>query len=154
MKTIMAKRCFFVRVFLITLLVGGIIVGWMVYRGITFSLEAEENLHASRFALRVVEEFVRTNGRWPSSWDELQAMKVDKSSPELGGSGYTWPQDWPAKASRLQQHVAIDFHADLQKIASQDRYDFTAIKPIGPYYEYRRYGDVDMLQATIKEKQK
>jgi hypothetical protein len=28
---------------------------------------------------------------------------------------------------------------------------FTAIKPVGPYYEYCDYGFVDSLQETIRE---
>jgi hypothetical protein len=28
--------------------------------------------------------------------------------------------------------------------------DFTAIQPIGPYYEYRQYGFVESLQDTLR----
>ena len=131
--------------------------GWMVYRGITVSLQAEENLHATLFTIRLVEQFVAEQGRWPRSWGELEAMPVSGDAPpplqgeisalRIGGQrGY----DWPAASPEIQRRVAIDFAADPAAIVRQDPMDFTAIKPIGPYYEYRDYGFVASLQATIR----
>ena len=51
----------------------------------------------------------------------------------------------------MQRRVEIDFNADLNDIAEQNSMTFDAIKPIGPFYEYRDYGIVDSLQQTILE---
>ena len=66
----------------------------------------------------------------------------------IGGQhGY----EWPAASKNLQRRVAIDFDVDPVKVAGQDPMKFTAIKPIGPYYEYRDYGFVQSLQETIRD---
>ena len=39
------------------------------YLGISASLQAEENLHSTLFVIRLVEQFVAENKRWPRSWD-------------------------------------------------------------------------------------
>jgi hypothetical protein len=131
--------------------------GWMIYIGISTSLQAEENLHATMFAIRLVEQFVHDIGRWPTSWDELEHLPFSSTAPSprngktsavyIGGQhGYTWP----GQAEHLKECVAIDFHIDQKIVASQNPMEFTAIKPIGPYYEYRHYGFVQSLQQTLK----
>lgn len=115
---------------------------WMVYRGVTVSLEAERNLHATLFTIRLVEQLVADRGRWPGSWEELESF----SAPDdLHGTR------WPAASLEVQRRVRIDFQADPQEVAWQDRMSFSAIKPIGPFYEYRNYGEVASLQATIQK---
>jgi hypothetical protein len=76
----------------------------MAYRCVAVSLQAEENLHATLFTIRLVEQFVAENGRWPHSWDELEKLSVP---------GY----DWPAASTDIQRRVVIDFGADLKEIA-------------------------------------
>lgn len=131
--------------------------GWMVYRGIAVSLQAEKNLHATLFTIRLVEQFVAQQGRWPRAWGELEGLSVSDDAPSplqgeisavrIGGQhGY----DWPAASQEIQQCVTINFAADLAEIVRQDPMEFTAIKPIGPYYEYRDYGFVASLQTTIR----
>jgi hypothetical protein len=143
------------------LLVAVAYAGWKVYRGVSVSLQAEENLHATLFTVQLVERFVAQHGRWPRSWGELEALAVrgDAPAPQpgqvgavcIGGShGY----DWPAASPELQRRVSIDFAADLAQVAAQDAMAFTAIKPIGPYYEYRDYGFVQSLQATLRRSMK
>jgi hypothetical protein len=44
----------------------------------------------------------------------------------------------------------IDFAADPAEIVRQDPLAFTAVKPVGPYYEDRDRGGVAALQATIR----
>lgn len=131
--------------------------GWMVYRGIAVSIQAEKNLHASLFTIRLVEQFVAQHGRWPRSWTELERLSVSDDAPSpmqqeisavrIGGQhGY----NWPAASAEIQQCVTINFSAEAAEIVRQDPMDFTAIKPIGPYYEYRDYGFVASLQTTIR----
>ena len=129
----------------------------MLYTGITVSLQAEENLHATLFTIRLVEQFVHEYGRWPQSWRELEQMSFPGDAPSplnneltvirIGGShGY----DWPAQSPHLQECVTIDFAADANSIVNQDPMQFQAIRPSGPYYEYRDYGFVESLQETLK----
>ena len=66
----------------------------------------------------------------------------------IGGQhGY----DWPKVSAEIQRRVSIDFRADVHEIAGQDRMTFTAIWPIGPYYEFRDYGFVASLQESIRK---
>jgi hypothetical protein len=127
---------------------------WLVYRVVTVSLLAEENLHASRFAIRLVEEFVRTHRRWPRSWEELAGLKAQRGPFDHGYGmvGYVWPEDWPAALPRLRLRVVIDFDADPGRVARQETQEFSAVKPIGPYFEYRDYGEVDRLQSAIRRR--
>jgi hypothetical protein len=131
--------------------------GWMVYVGVSTSLRAEENLHATLFTIRLVEQFVHDKGRWPTSWDELERLQFPSTAPlplngeisvvRIGGQhGY----DWPGQAEHLKECVAIDFQVAPKFVVSQNPNDFSAIKPIGPYYEYRPYGFVQSLQRTLK----
>src|SRR5687768_7636965 len=91
----------------------------MVYCGITVSLRAEENLHATLFTLRLVDQFVSEQGRWPQSWAELEQLAISSVPPSplngeitvarIGGQhGY----DWPAASPEIRKRVQIDFHAD------------------------------------------
>lgn len=145
-------------VFLAALLGGG----WLIYRAATVALRAEENLHASLFTIRLVDEFVRRHGRWPHSWPELEQIKTDTLPPDpdheygaddgfvnngVGGChGYDWPKDSP----HIQECVTIDFNADPKNIIDGPTMQFSAIKPIGPYFEYRDYGFVDALKKTLR----
>ncbi len=151
------------RAVLLRWLVGLVVVGlgagaWMVYRGIAVSLQAEETLHATLFCVRLVEQFVAENGRWPRSWEELEELPASGEAPSpmsgrisvvrIGGQhGY----DWPGASPEIRRRVSIDFGADPREIARQDPMSVAAIKPIGPYYEYRDYGFVASLQATIRK---
>ena len=143
---------------LVSLVLAAIVSGgWMVYWGATFALQAEENLHATLFTIRLVEQFVSEHGRWPASWKELEETSMSDAAPSpmhgditvvrIGGQhGY----EWPAASPQIQQCVSVDFAANLAVIVQQNPMRFSAIKPIGPYYEYRHYGFVDSLQSTIR----
>jgi hypothetical protein len=140
------------------LLIGAICVGvGMIYVGVSRSLRAEENLHATLFVIRVVEQFVDENGRWPKSWQELERTKVPSSAPSPLNDGLTsvvyiggqHGYEWPAESAQLQERVTIDFQADHEAIIGQNPMDFQAIQPIGPYYEYRDYGFVSSLQKSL-----
>ncbi len=117
--------------------------GWMACRSVVHSVQAENNLVATIFTVRLVEHFVEQRGRWLRSWQDLKGLSIPEHA--------SWPYyDWPASSAELQQHVRIDFFADLAEIAWQDPMGLTAIRPIGPYYEYRDCGHVPSLEATIR----
>src|SRR5262249_8132688 len=109
-------------------------------------------------SIRLVEQFVHEHGRWPKTWKELEQMPVPSDAPSpltgkltvvrIGGShGY----DWPSQSEHLQKCVTVDFDADASTIMNQATMQFDAIKPIGPYYEYRNYGFVESLQETLRK---
>jgi hypothetical protein len=130
----------------------------MAYLGISSSIRAEENLHSTIFVVRLVEQFVAEQKRWPRSWEELESSPFPSDAPRPGNGelsvvriGGQHGYEWPAASKELQSRVAIDFAVDPAVVAQQDPMTFTAIKPIGPYYEYRHYGFVQSLQATIQE---
>jgi len=81
-----------VRALVCLLFVGVGVGGWMAYRGVTVSLEAERNLHATLFAVRLVEQFVSEQRRWPRSWEELESLPT---ADELFG------RSWPAAAEEV-----------------------------------------------------
>jgi hypothetical protein len=138
----------FVGTSLLTLLVVGLGVGaWMLYLGVSISLRAEENLHATEFAIRLVDQFVYDKGRWPRSWQELERLRFPGTRPSpLNSSLRGWPTDWP---SGLQERVSIDFQADPAVVARQAPRTVEAIRPNGPCYEYRAF--VPSLQETLKK---
>jgi hypothetical protein len=139
---------------LVLLLVLTTVAGFFVWAGVR-SLGAEENLQATRFAVRLVEKFVRERGRWPASWQELEAVSGDEGPFRTGDMvGYQWPGDWPAALPRLREHVVIDFQVDAASLARQDRMVFHAIRPAGPAYEYRDYGEVDLLLRSLRSRLK
>lgn len=147
--------------------VGGLLLAAVATGGVWFvravrtAGEAERTLHATLFAITLVEQFVAEHGRWPRSWEELEGLSVPGEPPmpqeeertglRVGGQrGY----DWPAAAPAIRQRVAIDFGADSAAIAAEDPTDFTAVRPIGPCFSYRKYGYVESLQATIRKAEK
>ena len=151
-------RWYVVRLVVLLVFAALLVGAWMLYTGVTVSLQAEENLHSTLFTIRLVEQFVHDNGRWPKSWIDLEQMPFPSDAPSplngeltvirIGGShGYKWPDQSP----HLRECVAIDFDADANSIISQDPMDFQAINPIGPHYEFRDYGFVKSLQNTLKE---
>jgi len=144
--------------FVVCLVVAAPIAGvWKFYEAVAVSLQAEENLHATLFTIRLVEQFVHENGRWPKSWAELEQMRFPSDAPSpLGGElsairiGGAHGYDWPSQSTHLRECVAIDFGAAPETVITKDPLEFDAIKPIGPHYEYRDYGFVESLQETLK----
>lgn len=124
----------------LVVLVGG--VAWMVYRGISDSLAAERCLHANQLVVTVLRDYVViSGGSWPRSWSDLETM------PPRQHSMYRWPTD----ATILRQYVCVDFNADLDRLATQTRDEFDAVKPLGPCYPFKHYGEVDQLLDTIRQ---
>jgi hypothetical protein len=116
--------------------------GYRGCRSFIVSMQAETTLHAIQFTIRLVERFVAERGRWPESWEDLENL----SFPEK-----LFGKPWPAISSEIQQRVVIDFQVDPREIARQEPMSFTAIKPIGPFFEYRDYDEVPSLQETIRK---
>lgn len=129
----------------------------MAYQGVTRALQAEQTLHAAEFVFQLVDQFVHDHGRWPTSWSELEQMPFPSDTPStLNQSLVRNVADergyWPAASQEIQQRVMIDFQADPKTIATQNPRDFEAIKPIGPYYEFRDTGPwFPSLQKTIRK---
>jgi type II secretory pathway pseudopilin PulG len=115
---------------------------WMAYQGISVSLQAENTLHATIFAIQLVQQFVDENKRWPKSWSELESISVSDPAPRYA---------WPTASNELQQRVFIDFAAHPLKVAEQDPWDFKAIKPIGPCYPGAEHSFVVSLQNTVRD---
>ncbi|MFL5331456.1 MAG: hypothetical protein ACJ8C4_21410 [Gemmataceae bacterium] len=111
-------------------------------RCVYIAVEAERNLQAITRVISLVDRFVNEQGRWPQSWSELE--KLPQQDPNLS-------DDWPTLWEFYRQRLQIDFQPDLNKIAHQDPMQFTAIKPVGLSFEYRDYGTVAALQATIRK---
>lgn len=133
----------------------GVVVGILIIAGIFFwgvhiSLDAERNLHTTRFVIRLVEKFVQDNKRWPVSWQELEATKPPEHNQSEQLAALFGP--WPECAKEVEKRVSIDFQADVEKIIREDAFVFEAIKPVGRHYEYRDYGDVNELQRTLRQR--
>ena len=125
--------------------------GWMAYSGISISLQAERNLHDTLFAIQVVEQFVHDKGHWPRSWEELEQLPFPSKTPSPLNVDRGYDEDWPARSKIVWERVFIDFQAEPEQIARQDPMKFVAIKPIGPFYEYRDYEAVPSLQKTLQK---
>jgi hypothetical protein len=142
-------------------LIGSLIVATLVGIGITVpvvrrAIHAEQSLHATLFAIRLVDQFVHDKGHWPRSWDELQRLPFPGETPTslnqgtspaaIGGFG---DARWPQQSHEVREYVAIDFDADLETIISQRPSEFMAIRPIGPCYPWDNYGFIESLQETL-----
>jgi len=103
---------------------------------------AKINAGYAFFSLQLVERFVSEKGRWPHSWGQLEGVPMP-----VGPFG----QEWPACSPEVQRRILIDFGADPHDVARQDPMSFAAIRPTGPYVEYRDYGHVQALQQAIRK---
>lgn len=110
--------------------------------GTFFAGQADENLDATLFTIRLVDRFVNDHGRWPRSWSELE--KTAAPPPQTF--------QWPAESAELQEQVKIDFRADLSRIVSEEPRRFRAIRPMGATHPYRESSEVRSLLKTIRDK--
>ena len=117
--------------------VAGSILG---FRGAMLSLEAEKTLHATLFSVQLLERFVSERGRWPRSWSELEAVSMPEG---------LYGQKWPTASPEVQRRVSIDFGIDPLTVARQVPMTITAVRPIGPSYEFRDYAAIRSLQEAI-----
>ena len=136
-----------------------VFIAWQLYAVSLNLFETEKSLLTTVFTIRLVDQYVHENGRWPKSWSELEQMSFPsdapsplnsrfRMAPKDGGRGY----EWPAQSAYLQDYVAIDFRADVDAIIGQDPKDFDAIMPSNARYNtpiIREQGYVEMLQKTL-----
>ena len=138
-------------VFLILVMAAVGIGGWLLHE-VRVACQAEDNFHATLFTVRLVEEFVHERGRWPASWEELERFPFPNNSLWARNGEVACPlqgHQWPGEADCIRKCVTIDFQIDPKAVATQDRKNFEAIRPIGPCVEYRDYGFVQSLQETL-----
>jgi len=132
-------RCL-LRVIIATLSGIALAGGFLGFRGAMLSLEAEKTLHATLFSVRLLERFVIERGRWPKSWSELEAVSIPEG---------LFGQKWPTASKEVQRRVSIDFEIDPLTVARQDPMTITAVRTIGPRYEFRDSTAVKSLQDAI-----
>jgi hypothetical protein len=118
---------------------------WILYCCALPSLQAERTLHTTLLTVRLVERFVSERGRWPHSWSELEGVTTTE---ELFG------EKWPGISPEVQRRVSIDFEIDPLAVARQTPMSFTAIRPIGPHYEFRHDDSVILLQEALLKSMK
>jgi len=87
----------------------------------------------------VVTRFMQDHdGRWPSSWTELEREVPPSASYQNTESTFEMGWRWPQDIAEIQRFITIDFHADPQVLAKQTPSEFQAIKTKDKeYYEYR-----------------
>jgi len=135
------------RVLIFVVVAGVSGAAWCVYQSISTASHAEMALHATQEVCELTSQYVREHdGRWPRSWQELEQL----DSPP--GKFNLFP--WPEKSTDLQEFVTIDFTADPDQLANQTIDDFEAIKPIGPYFPYKGYGEVRSLLESLRATRK
>lgn len=132
--------------FVLFVVAGLAAAGWFVYRAISAALHAENGLHATRFTIAAVEDYVRKHdGTWPRSWNDLE-----QSSPQMRDV-YRFT-DGPDK---VEEFVSVDFNADPDLLAKQNADEFYAIKPVRPSFEnYRSHLPflLDALRQTRRSR--
>jgi hypothetical protein len=121
----------------VALIGGGL---WFVYEGISVSVHAERGLHATLLTIQAVEDHVKKHdGAWPRSWKELE-----DSSTKINDV-YEWTQG----SENVGNFVSVDFGADPDRLAKQTEEEFSAIKPVGPFYGSYR-SEIPALLETLR----
>ena len=122
------------------------------------AMQAEFNLHSTLYVIRLVDHFVKEEGRWPDSWKELEATPFGSQSPRAGAPGTGIVRiggamnfQWPEQSAELQSRVAVDFAVRAEDVIAQDVVEFQPIHPIGPYFPYWKYGFIEELQDSLRK---
>ncbi len=104
----------------------GLIIGYLLYRGVTSSIEAEYTLQADRLVLQVLTQHLKENsGEWPSSWKNLQS-----TVPEAEFGIWKWPND----IDEIKERIHVDFTLETEDVAKMDVDSFTAVRQSYPNY--------------------
>jgi hypothetical protein len=131
-----------IRIFVVVVVIAAMVAGFCIYQGVSASLHAEHVLHAALLTVQLLDEYVVLNdGQWPHSWSDLE-----KLPPKHRGGMFSWPED----STDVQKYVELDFSANPQNLAKQSANQFDAVRPIGPYYEFKDYGSVEALLKSIR----
>jgi type II secretory pathway pseudopilin PulG len=91
--------------------------------------EAERTLHAERVVFLVLERYARDNPQgWPKSWEELSSVQLPpaEQSPIF---------NWPKNLDEFRKRVDVNFGLSRGDVEAMHADTFSAIRPIGPYYE-------------------
>ena len=100
---------------------------WIAARSIHYAGEAEKTLHAVIATANALEDFVASQKRWPTSWDDLA-----KNSKPISGSMYELPRD----VDIVRRRVSVRFDLPLERLSNPEGKGL--IEPIGPCFEYER----------------
>lgn len=119
-----------------------IAIGFVVWRGVSNSLEAEATLHAYNLVLDVVAEYIKEHEMWPDSWDAL-----GNTSPALEHNVWTWPRNM----DEIRRRVKIDFSLQIHDVARMHEDTFNAIEQVGPHYGGNESAIREVI-ATAKQK--
>jgi hypothetical protein len=80
------------------------------------------------FTVNAVRVYVENNGTWPTSWSDLEKLKMDWLHEE-GWSKSFDEESWSRFIARAKSRVVVDFDADICAIARQSWEEFNAIRP-------------------------
>lgn len=131
-----------IRIVVVVVVIAAMVIGFCVYQGISASLHAEHVYHAALLTVQLLDEYVVLNdGKWPRSWSDLE-----KLPPRQRAGMFDWPED----STKVQQYVEVDFSVDPQNLAKQSADEFDAVRPIGPYYDFKDSGQVKALLKSIR----
>ncbi len=125
---------------------GAVFCGWMLWVGVSVSVEAEKTYHGCCLVLDLLSVHVEgTHGQWPRSWEELAA---ESPSPRFAA----WK--WPGNRQQIQARIHLDFSLTCADVARMDAKNFRAVEQIGPNYGLPEYGIDELLTACRKYRRK
>ena len=110
----------------------------------SYALKAEERLIAVVSTVLLVEDYVKNERRWPSSWESpylLESVKIPYSEKD--------------SRIKLRQFAKIDFNASINDAASATPENFPLIQPIGPCsksYEIQVSHLIETAKALRRER--
>lgn len=125
---------------LVAALTIGVAVTLQIRHTARMLLEAETRLQAVIVTADAVRAFAGTQDppRWPASWDELATIQV---------TDHPWIH-WPRDRSLIEEHVTVDFGADLETVLAQPIETLNAIRPSGNCFEIWQTYAWHVLQQT------
>jgi hypothetical protein len=103
-----------------------LVVAFVIYKGVSVSLRAQETLQANRLVLEKLMKYLGEHpNRWPKDWEELAQTRDDSFQ-----GMFRWPEDIP----EIRKRVEIDFQVTRADVAAMKVEEFSAVRPIGPNY--------------------
>jgi hypothetical protein len=124
---VLAVACLVVDAFLRRWFVVAVVVATLLFSAVACMIvglrgwaREETALRDTWMAERIVERFVEENGRWPSSWGDLEWF-----SPEDGANVSLPSGGW----AEIREYTDIEFDVSLSDVARQRVEEFDAIRP-------------------------